>query len=420
VYKEEAIKQNSFIIKEYKMKKILTLLVATFMCSGLFAQGIEFEHETFKEALAKAKKENKLVFMDCYTTWCGPCKYLAKTIFPQKEVGDYFNKNFVNVKMDMEKGEGIELCKKYGVSSFPTLLFIDVNGNAVHKLVGGMPAEDLIKGGKAALNPEMRIGNLRAKYENGNRDLEFLMTYLNAVKAIYDRESMRIVAKEIINKTSLEKYMNKEQFYVISVAKFTYKSKEFKYLLKNKDKVKEITDDFGYAKLYGDAYKKHMQQFAKECKSLKDLNREVDRCNKEFPIYNVENTKKNLKYTYYIANDQLQTWYDAKIKDAETLKGDKGYIYTYNGICDEILRSPKLAADKEIVDDFIKIAQVFAADKKEGIIMGNIMLAKLYLHKKDKKNAEKAFDIFFTENGKAGGNNTHPSVTKLKEAIDML
>ena len=68
----------------------------------------------------------------------------------------------------------------------------------------------------------------------------------------------------------------------------------------------------------------------------------------------------------------------------------------------------------------MKIAQNFAADRQNGIIMGNIMLAKLYLHKKDKANAAKAFDIFFTENGKAGGNNTHPSVSNLKAAIDQL
>lgn len=116
----------------------------------------------------------------------------------------------------------------------------------------------------------------------------------------------------------------------------------------------------------------------------------------------------------------MQTWYDAKVKDAEVYKGENSYVYIYHGMCDEILRTPKLAASQKIVDDFIKIAQNFAADRENGIIMGNIMLAKFYLHKKDKKNAAKAFDIFYTENGKAGGNNTHPSVTKLKEAIDEL
>ncbi|WP_164977495.1 thioredoxin family protein [Ancylomarina salipaludis] len=399
------------------MKKILVLIVATFICRGLFAQGIEFEHGTFKEALAKAKKENKLIFMDCYTSWCGPCKYLAKDIFPQKEVGDYFNQNFVNVKMDMEKGEGIALNKQYGITSYPTLLFIDASGKTVHKLVGGMPAEDLIKGAKAALNPEMRIGTLRAKFENGNRDLEFLMTYLNAVKALYDKETMSIVAKEIINKTSIEKYMNKEQFYVISAAKFPYGSKEFNYLLMNKDKVKEITESYEYATLFGSAYYTHLEQYAKACKNLKELNDEIDKCHKEFPNDNLEHTKKSLKYTYYIANNQLQTWYNLKIKEA---KASNGNIFTYHSICDEILRTEKLAAQKEIVNDFIKIAQTFAADRENGIIMGNMMLAKLYLHKKDKEKAANAFDIFITENGKVGGNNTHPSVTRLKEAIDKL
>ena len=61
------------------------------------------------EALAKAKAENKLVFMDCYTSWCGPCKYMTETIFPQEKAGEFFNPKFVCVKFDMEKGEGKEL-----------------------------------------------------------------------------------------------------------------------------------------------------------------------------------------------------------------------------------------------------------------------------------------------------------------------
>ena len=88
------------------MKKNILSLVAIFAFAGVFAQGIEFEHGTLEEALVKAKKENKIIFMDCYTTWCGPCKYLAKNVFTQKEVGYFFNKNFVNVKMDMESEAG--------------------------------------------------------------------------------------------------------------------------------------------------------------------------------------------------------------------------------------------------------------------------------------------------------------------------
>ena len=68
-------------------------------------KGVKFEEGTFAEALALAKKENKLVFMDCYTAWCGPCKILAKKIFPIKEIGDFFNAHFVNIQMDMENQE---------------------------------------------------------------------------------------------------------------------------------------------------------------------------------------------------------------------------------------------------------------------------------------------------------------------------
>ncbi len=110
----------------------------------LNTSGVKFEEGTFKEALAKAKESKKLLFLDCYTTWCGPCIQMSTQVFTQKVVGDYFNKNFVNIKMDMEAGEGIELAKKYKVTSFPTLLLIDGNGKVVHKIVGGRSAQALI------------------------------------------------------------------------------------------------------------------------------------------------------------------------------------------------------------------------------------------------------------------------------------
>ncbi|TRX71434.1 thioredoxin domain-containing protein [Carboxylicivirga sp. M1479] len=402
------------------MKKAVLIVLAVFAVGQLFAQGIEFEHGTFNEALAKAKKENKLIFMDCYTTWCGPCKHLAKNIFTQKEVGDFYNQNFVNVKMDCEKGEGPALAKKYGVSSYPTLLFIDGEGNAVHKLVGGMPAEELIAGGKAALDPSMRIGTLRAKYEEGNRELDFLMTYLKAVKAQYDRESMQEVSREIIKQTSLEKYMNQESFFVISSANFAYESTEFKYLLDSKEKVKEIADDYSYSMLFVGTYMAHLKQFAMTCKSQEELNDEIDRCYVEFPNEYLQSTKGSLKYDFYIANNQVDSWYSEKINEVEALKGDEQYVYQVHSMCDQILNTPKLVGSKKILKDLTERVEVITADKETGLIMGNLMLAKIHLYNKEKEKAQECFDIFFAENGKAGGNNTHPSVGNLRTAIAAL
>ena len=100
------------------MKKIG--FVIQFLCIALFLfgqadkNGIRFiEGEKWENVLKAAQEQDKYIFMDCYTSWCGPCKALAKDIFTRKDVGDFFNANFINVKYDMEKGEGKELNKRY-------------------------------------------------------------------------------------------------------------------------------------------------------------------------------------------------------------------------------------------------------------------------------------------------------------------
>ena len=97
------------------MRRIFFTIVILLFSWNVFSQGIQFETSSWKEVLQKAKQENKLIFVDLYTTWCGPCKKMAAETFPQQVVGDYFNKNFVNYKIDAEKGEGPELAGKYEV-----------------------------------------------------------------------------------------------------------------------------------------------------------------------------------------------------------------------------------------------------------------------------------------------------------------
>ena len=108
-------------------------------------KGIQFEHDSFQNLLAKAAKENKLIFLDCYTSWCGPCRMMANNVFTKPNVGEFFNKHFINVKIDMEKGEGKELAKKYQVRAFPTLLFIDKNGNVVERTMGAKSPQVLLE-----------------------------------------------------------------------------------------------------------------------------------------------------------------------------------------------------------------------------------------------------------------------------------
>ena len=114
-----------------RMKWIGTLLIWCCFSSVVQAQisqGVNFhDNESWSSILKLASDQDKLIFVDCYTTWCGPCKALAKEVFPLKAVGDYFNEDFINVRYDMEKGAGKMLHDRYkkNIIGFPTLLFID-------------------------------------------------------------------------------------------------------------------------------------------------------------------------------------------------------------------------------------------------------------------------------------------------------
>lgn len=101
--------------------------------------------------LARAKKENKLIFIDAYTVWCRPCIQMAKDVFTLDNVADFYNNNFINVSMDMEKGEGPVLGKKYEVAAYPAFLFINGDGKLVHKDGGFMEAPAFITVGEKAL-----------------------------------------------------------------------------------------------------------------------------------------------------------------------------------------------------------------------------------------------------------------------------
>ena len=172
--KNDVFKNHKFHI----MKSLLTYFLVL-SSSMIFAQGINFAPEDAKWAdiLAKAKSENKIVFVDAYTSWCGPCKHMAKNVFPVKEVGDVFNASFVNAKIDMEKGEGVEIAQKYKIYAYPTYIFVNGDGELVHKSLGMMPPEKFIEVGKAALNPENQFITRKRKFEKGEKDPEFLKKF---------------------------------------------------------------------------------------------------------------------------------------------------------------------------------------------------------------------------------------------------
>ncbi len=116
------------------------------------ADGIHFQKGNWQQALDLAKKENKVVFLDIYATWCGPCKQLKKYTFADKSAGDFFNANFVNMALDGEQEEGAALAQKFGIEAYPTLMFVTPEGELITKSPGFRTASDLINLGQQILD----------------------------------------------------------------------------------------------------------------------------------------------------------------------------------------------------------------------------------------------------------------------------
>lgn len=169
------------------MKKTITTLCAILLSSMVMSQGIEFRTASYAEALKMAQKEKKLIFVDVYTSWCGPCKEMSANIFTQAAAGEFFNKNFINLKVDAEKtADGKKIAKDFVVTAYPTLLFVNGKGKLTYKFLGGRTVDGFVQEGEKALNAYKRQPELiknEKQFNKGERGIEFLNNYYELLLA---------------------------------------------------------------------------------------------------------------------------------------------------------------------------------------------------------------------------------------------
>jgi thiol-disulfide isomerase/thioredoxin len=123
----------------------------------------------------------KMIFVDAYASWCAPCKVMDQEVFVDSMVAAYYNEHFINLKLDMEKGDGVENTKKYDVKAYPMFLFINAEGHLLHKGIGYMPPEDLIALGISAQNPSTQLASLSEDYDAGKRGDQVHLAYAQAL-----------------------------------------------------------------------------------------------------------------------------------------------------------------------------------------------------------------------------------------------
>ena len=185
------------------MKRLATLALALPLVLPLSAAGIDFFPGSWEEALATAEAQDKLIFVDAYASWCGPCKRMAANVFPQDEVGEFFNANFINVKLDYEKAEANAFRKTHRVGAFPTLFFISGQNNVVHKTVGGKSVASLIAAGNAALAKLDDLDQLAADWETQPHTSARAFRYVRAL--VRKGENHRRVANDYLREPDGER-----------------------------------------------------------------------------------------------------------------------------------------------------------------------------------------------------------------------
>lgn len=203
--------------------------------------GIAFVDLSFDKAVELAAQENKLLFMDCYTDWCGPCRQMSAQIFPDPTVGEYFNPRFVSIKVNMERGEGKELRKRFNVTAYPTMIIVDPSTHeVVHRIMGSSSAKRLIERIKAGMGDD-NLGSMTQRYRQGERSRDFMVRYIDLLMESGDKELSRSVATELFTDTACIRLITekKEYFDIFYNCIDDPFCDAFKYFVEHRQKVDE-------------------------------------------------------------------------------------------------------------------------------------------------------------------------------------
>lgn len=220
------------------MKVLLILLFLS--CYQLMArqnpQGIVFFDGTITEAMAKAKKENKALFLDCFTSWCGPCRYMQQKVFSTREVGDFMNTQLICIKMDMEKGEGQQWAKKLKIDAYPTFIIFSPDGKEQHRMIGRYESKEFMDKIKEGLELKTSTSYRDYCYRQGERSPGFLRDYIQQLIDFKQDSVAKTIIAEIFSSVPDSLLQSESYWWLFTNKEISpFDSKSFNYMIKHQD-----------------------------------------------------------------------------------------------------------------------------------------------------------------------------------------
>lgn len=251
------------------MKKVLLISIALLSAVLLKAQ-TEFQNLSFEDALKQAEQEKKNVLVDCYTTWCSPCRTMSQEILPLEAVGNYLNSRFVCVQYDMEKTEFKSLVRKYKVEAYPTFLLLKPDGTLIGKVVG------LTKTGDEFINRiKLELGDtptahLDSLYAQGNRLTRFMVSYVKLLESVGEIEKAQKVAGELLASLSDQEKPYTTYWFIFENEELSPSDSEnTRYLIQNIERFRQSVGKEAVNQKVASLYEKQLEDI------LRGRNREV-------------------------------------------------------------------------------------------------------------------------------------------------
>lgn len=216
---------------------MIMLMLLMVMGKNSFGQ-IEFTEvktsEDWNKVTEKAKKLNKPIFLDVYATWCGPCKYLEKNVYTNPQLGEYYNAQFVNAKMDGETEFGSVFAQQHHLQAYPTMFFLTPDAQVITQIVGVREADPLKEIGKTVIDNSDKLSYYAANFSTGKLSMEELEKYQSILKTLGQDEKAAEVGASILPSLSEEQILKPENKDILLAASPDIDSKVFKTLKEHK------------------------------------------------------------------------------------------------------------------------------------------------------------------------------------------